>query len=154
MAELKVGDKAPEFSSVAHDGKKYSLKEMNGKKVVLYFYPEDDTPTCTKQACTFRDGYAEIRKKGGIVVGVSPNNAASHEKFSKKYRLNFPIISDEDKTIMKAYGVWKKKQLFGIKYIGVVRTTYVINEQGAITHIFPNVRVKGHIEKVLQALSE
>lgn len=154
MAELNVGDRAPDFSLPASDGKTYSLKGLKGKKIVLYFYPEDDTPTCTKQACTFRDGYSEIKKKGAEVIGVSPNNTASHEKFSKKYRLNFPIVSDEDKTIMKAYGVWKKKQLFGIKYIGVVRTTFIINEQGIITHIFSNVRIKGHLEKVLQALSE
>ena len=108
MAELKIGDRAPEFSLVAQDGRSYSLKELKGKKVVLYFYPEDDTPTCTKQACTFRDGYSEIKKKGGVVIGVSPNSTLSHEKFSKKYKLNFPIVSDEDKTTMKAYGVWKK----------------------------------------------
>ena len=154
MSELKVGDRAPDFFLPASDGKTYSLKDLKGKKIVLYFYPEDDTPTCTKQACAFRDEYSGIKKKGAVVIGASPNNTLSHEKFSKKYRLPFPLVSDEDKSTMKAYGVWKKKQLFGIKYIGVVRTTFVINEEGIITHIFPKVRIKGHVEKILQALSE
>ena len=154
MAELKLGDKAPEFSLIAQDGKEYSLKKLSGKKIVLYFYPEDDTPTCTKQACAFRDQYSEIQKKGAVVIGVSPNNTISHEKFSKKYRLTFPLVSDENKSVMKSYGVWKQKQLFGRKYIGVVRTTFIINERGIITHIFPKVRVKGHAEKILHALHE
>jgi len=154
MPELKIGDKAPEFSLVAQDGKSHSLKELKGKKVVLYFYPEDDTETCTKQACAFRNDYSEIKKMGAVVLGVSPDGNALHQKFSKKYLLNFPILSDEDKSVMKAYGVWKQKKLFGRKYIGVIRTTFIINERGIITHIVPKVRVKGHIENILRALSE
>lgn len=154
MAMLKVGDRAPEFSFCAQDGNKYSLCDFKGTKVVLYFYPKDDSGACTLQACAFRDGYAAIQKKGAVVIGVSPNTLSSHEKFAKKYRLNFLLASDEEKQILKSYGVWKQKQLFGRKYIGVIRTTFILNEEGIITHIFPKVRVKGHVQKVLQALSE
>ncbi|MEW5799062.1 MAG: thioredoxin-dependent thiol peroxidase [Bacteroidota bacterium] len=152
MPALKVGASAPDFSLVAQDGKTYSLKKFRGKKVVVYFYPEDDSGTCTDQACSFRDHMSRIEETDAIVFGISPDSLTSHEKFSAKYNLNFLILSDEDKTTMKKYGVWKKKKLFGNEYMGVIRTTFVIDEMGIITHIFPKVRIKGHVDKVIQAL--
>lgn len=154
MSTIAIGRKAPEFSLIAHDGKKYSLMDFKGKKVVLYFYPKDDTSGCTKEACYFRDNLTAIKKKGAVILGVSPDGAASHAKFSTKYDLNFPLLSDESKTIMQSYGVWQEKSMYGRKYMGVVRTTFIIDEGGKISHIFPKVKVEGHTEEVLKALSE
>lgn len=154
MAELNAGAKAPDFSLVAQDGKRYSLKEYRGKKVVVYFYSEDDSGTCTDQACSFRDNLAQVEEAGAVVFGISPDGLASHKKFSSKYQLNFLILSDEDKSVMKKYGVWKRKKLFGHVYMGVIRTTFVINDSGTITHIFSKVRIKGHADKVIRALKE
>jgi len=154
MANLNVGSKAPNFSLVANDGKKYSLKEFKGKKVVLYFYPKDDTSGCTAEACSFRDNLSTIKKKGALVLGVSPDGLKSHEKFVSKYDLNFPVLSDESKEMLVEYGVWQEKSMYGRKYMGVVRTTYIIDEKGKISHIFPKVKVDGHTEEVLKALSE
>ena len=154
MAELLPGAKAPDFSLSAHDGTRYSLKDLKGKKIVLYFYPKDDTSGCTKEACSFRDNLASIKKKGAIVVGVSPDPVSSHGKFVKKYDLNFPLLSDESKKMLTDYGVWQEKSMYGRKYMGVVRTTFIINEKGKITHIFPKVKVDGHTEEVLKALAE
>lgn len=153
MPELKVGAQAPDFSLYAQDGKKYSLKEFRDKKVVVYFYSEDDSGTCTDEACSFRDNIPRIEEAGAVVIGISPDGLASHEKFSAKYRLNFLILSDEDKSVMKKYGVWKRKKLFGNVYMGVIRTTFVIDGNGTITHIFPKVRIKGHVEKVISAVT-
>jgi peroxiredoxin Q/BCP len=154
MADLTIGDKAPDFSLLAQDGKKYSLKDFRGKKVVLYFYPEDDTETCTAQACSFRDYFPDIKKKDAVLLGISPDGLSSHQKFASKYHLNFLILSDETKSVMKQYGVWKRKQMFGRTYMGVIRTTFIIDANGIIVHIFPKVKVKGHAERVLQALVE
>lgn len=154
MSTIAIGGKAPKFSLVAHDGKKYSLKDFKGKKVVLYFYPKDDTSGCTKEACSFRDNLTAIKKKGAVILGVSPDGAASHAKFSTKYDLNFPLLSDESKSMMRSYGVWQEKSMYGRKYMGVVRTTFIIDEGGKISHIFPKVKVEGHTEEVLKALSE
>ncbi len=154
MANLNVGSKAPNFSLVANDGKKYSLKDLKGKKVVLYFYPKDDTSGCTAEACSFRDNLSTIKKKGALVLGVSPDGLKSHEKFVSKYDLNFPVLSDESKEMLVEYGVWQEKSMYGRKYMGVVRTTYIIDEKGKISHIFPKVKVDGHTEEVLKALSE
>ncbi len=154
MAELTAGAKAPDFSLTAQDGKKYSLKDFKGKKVVLYFYPKDDTSGCTAQACSFRDNIAAVKTKGAVVLGVSPDPLKSHEKFSTKYDLNFPILSDESKTMLTKYGVWQEKSMYGRKYMGVVRTTFIIDGKGTITHIFPKVKVEGHTEEVLKALAE
>ncbi|MBI2430306.1 MAG: thioredoxin-dependent thiol peroxidase [Ignavibacteriales bacterium] len=154
MAELNVGAQAPEFSLTAQDEKTYSLKKFRGKKVVVYFYSEDDSGTCTDQACSFRDHMSRIGETGAVVLGISPDGLASHKKFSSKYSLNFLILSDEDKSVMKKYGVWKRKKLFGNVYMGVIRTTFVINESGTISHIFSKVRIKGHVNKVIKALSE
>lgn len=154
MPDLRIGDTAPDFLLPAQDGKKYSLKNFRGKKIVLYFYPADDTETCTAQACMFRDNNSAIQKAGAVILGISPDSFSSHQKFSAKYHLNFPILSDDTKEVIKRYGVWKKKQMFGRTYMGVVRTTFIIDEQGKISHIFPKVKIKGHGEKILQALSE
>ena len=144
--------KAPDISLISGDGNSYTLQQFRGQKVILYFYPQDDTETCTLQACSFRDHFIEIKKTGAVLIGVSPDSTHSHKKFTSKYDLNFPILSDEDKSVMRLFGVWKKKKLFGRSYMGVIRTTFVIDERGTITHIFPNVRIKGHVENVLKAV--
>jgi len=152
MAKLKVGDKAPAFSLPTGDGKKLSLKDLKGKKVVLYFYPKDNTSGCTREACSFQENLTRVRRNGAVVVGVSPDTEASHRKFSDKYDLTFDLASDEKKEIVKKYGVWKQKSLYGRKYFGVERTTFVIDEKGKISHIFPKVKVDGHTEEVLSVL--
>ena len=153
MAELKVGGKAPDFKLPTGDDSVLALADLRGKKVVLYFYPKDDTSGCTKEACSFQENLSSIKKKGAIVVGVSADNPASHKKFSVKYDLSFPLISDGEKQLVKTYGVWKEKSMYGKKYMGIERTTFVIDEKGIITHIFPKVKVDGHTEEVLNALS-
>lgn len=154
MATLTIGNKAPAFSLIANDGKKYSLKDFKGKKIVLYFYPKDDTTGCTAEACAFRDNLAVIKKKGAVVIGVSPDGLTSHEKFVSKYDLNFLVLSDESKEMLTEYGVWQEKSMYGRKYMGVVRSTFIIDEAGKISHIFPKVKVNGHIEEVSKALNE
>jgi len=154
MAILKVGSKAPNFSLLASDGKTYSLKDFKGKKVVLYFYPKDDTAVCTAEACSFNQNLSAVKSSGAVVLGVSPDGLKSHTKFVSKYDLNFLILSDESKKMLREYGVWQQKSMFGNTYMGVVRTTFVIDEKGKVSHIFPKVRVKGHVEKILKALSE
>ncbi len=153
MTVLHIGDDAPDFSLDANDGKGYSLKDFKNKKIILFFYPQDDTPTCTKQVCLFRDNLSILNTKGAIVLGISPDGTKSHNRFVSKYNLNFLILSDEDKDVLKKYGVWKKKIMFGRKYMGVIRSTFIINEKGKISHIFSNVRLKNHIEEVLKAVS-
>jgi peroxiredoxin Q/BCP len=152
MAQLKVGEKAPEFTLPTGDHTTLSLKEFKGKKVVLYFYPKDNTSGCTKEACSFRDNNAAIRKKGAVVLGVSIDSPESHRKFSDKYDLSFPLISDQEKKLVRQYGVWKEKSMYGKKYMGIERTTFIIDEKGRIAHIFPKVTVDGHIDEVLAAL--
>lgn len=150
--ELKVGDRAPAFSLPDHTGKIVNSSELRGKKVIVYFYPKDDTPGCTTEACSFRDGLQELRKNGAVVFGVSADSVSSHRKFSEKFQLNFPLLSDESKSMIQAYGVWKEKALYGRKYMGIERTTVVINEDGTIRTIFPKVKVNGHFDEVLQSL--
>jgi len=150
--DLKVGQKAPDFTVVDDKGDKVKLSDFKGKKVILYFYPKDDTPGCTKEACSFRDGIAEIKKRGAIVLGVSADSMDSHKKFKSKFDLNFPLLADTDKKIIEAYGTWKEKSMYGKKYMGIERTTYVIDEQGKISHIFPKVKVDQHYEEVLEVL--
>ncbi|MEK7264012.1 MAG: thioredoxin-dependent thiol peroxidase [Bacteroidota bacterium] len=152
MAELKTGDKAPEFALPASDGKIYSLKEFLDKKVVLYFYPKDDTSGCTKEACSFSENVSAIKAKGARVLGVSADSVKSHKKFIDKFSLQFLLLSDESKEMLNAYGVWKQKSFMGKKYMGIERMTFVINEQGIIIHIFPKVKVDGHTKEVLEAL--
>jgi thioredoxin-dependent peroxiredoxin len=152
MATLKVGAAAPDFSLPTGDGKTISLADLKGKIVVLYFYPKDDTSGCTKEACDFRDNLPAIKKKGAVVLGVSPDTPASHEKFAGKFDLTFPLVSDEKKQLVKTYGVWKEKSMYGKKYMGVERTTFVIGPDGRITHIFPKVKVEGHVGEVMEAI--
>jgi len=152
MHALQVGDYAPAFSLPDDTGKIVNSSELRGKKVVVYFYPKDDTPGCTTEACSFRDGIQELREKGAVVFGVSADSVSSHRKFSEKFQLNFPLLSDESKAMIQAYGVWKEKSLYGRKYMGIERTTVVMNEDGTIRKIFPKVKVNGHFTEVLQAL--
>ena len=152
VKELKEGDKAPEFTLKSTDGRDISLKDFRGKQVVLYFYPKDDTPGCTKEACDFRDNLARIRAKGAIVLGVSHDSVESHNTFREKYDLPFTLLSDEDKSVSQAYGVYKLRSLYGKEFMGIERTTFVIDEKGKIKRIFPKVKVEGHVEEVLQAL--
>jgi peroxiredoxin Q/BCP len=152
MAELQVGSRAPDFTLPTADGRKVYLKDYRGKKVILYFYPKDDTSGCTKEACSFRDNLKRFEKKGAVVVGVSIDSPESHSKFAGKYGLPFTLASDEHKDIVKKYGVWKEKSMYGRKYMGTVRTTFVIDEQGVITHIFPKVKVDGHTDELLKAI--
>ena len=146
------GRKAPDFTLKADNGETVKLSALKGKTVVLYFYPKDDTPGCTKEACSFRDGFSEIQKRGAVVLGVSPDSVESHKKFKEKFHLNFPLLSDEEKKVVNAYGVWKEKALYGRKYMGVERTTFVIDADGKIKKIFPKVKVDGHYEEVLVEL--
>jgi peroxiredoxin Q/BCP len=150
--ELTVGQKAPDFTVLNDKGEKVKLSDFKGKKVVLYFYPKDDTPGCTKEACAFRDGISAIKKQGAEVLGVSTDSVESHQKFKKKFELNFPLLADTDKKIVDAYGTWKEKSMYGKKYMGIERTTFVIDEQGKILHIFPKVKVDQHYDEVLEAL--
>ncbi len=150
--ELAIGDKAPELGIPDQDGKKVSLKDLKGRQVVLYFYPKDDTPGCTKEACDFRDAVSSIKKTGAVVLGVSLDGQTSHQKFIKKHGLPFPLLSDEDKTVAKAYGVYKEKNMYGKKYWGIERSTFVLNPDGTVKRIFRKVKVDGHVDEVLDAL--
>ena len=151
--QLSVGDKAPEFTSPASTGKNISLKDFKGKKnVVLYFYPKDDTSGCTVEACGFRDAIKPIEQENTVVLGVSPDSVASHEKFIKKFDLPFILLADEDKKICENYGVWGEKNFMGRKYMGVNRVTFIINKEGKIAKIFEKVTPKGHEQEVLTAL--
>jgi len=152
MAELKVGQKAPDFTLLNDAGQKVKLSDYKGKKVVLYFYPKDDTPGCTTEACNFRDGLDEIKDRGAVVLGVSADSVESHKKFKNKFELNFQLLSDPEKKMIENYGVWKEKSMYGKKYMGIERTTFVINEQGKISHIFAKVKVTDHYDEVLAAL--
>lgn len=148
----KEGDPAPDFRLPADDGKTYALKDLRGQKVVLYFYPRDDTPGCTKEACSFRDNLARVRSKGAIVLGVSKDDLESHAKFREKYSLSFPLLSDPEGKVLGAYGVWKEKSMYGKTFMGIERTTFVIDENGRIRKVFPRVKVDGHTDEVLAAL--
>jgi thioredoxin-dependent peroxiredoxin len=150
MSTLMIGDKAPAFEAVNQDGNPISLKDYSGKKLVLYFYPKDDTPGCTAEACNLRDNYALLLKKGYKIVGVSSDDERSHKKFIEKYVLPFPLIADKDKKILMTYGAWGKKNLYGKEYDGILRTTYVISEKGIIEKIFTKVDTKNHTEQILR----
>ncbi|MGD0339348.1 MAG: thioredoxin-dependent thiol peroxidase [Bacteroidota bacterium] len=150
---LTVGKKAPAFTLPDQEGKKVSLKDFKGKKLVLYFYPKDDTPGCTTEACSFRDNMRLVTSKKTNIVGISIDSVQSHKRFQTKYALPFPLLSDESKKIVKLYGVWKEKNMYGKKYMGIERTTFIIDENGVIIHIFIKVKVDGHIDKVLEVIS-
>ena len=150
--QLTVGDKAPHFSLPSGSGSTITLKSLVGKQVVLYFYPKDDTPGCTKQACGFRDALTNIEKANTVVLGVSTDDLASHQKFSKKYNLPFMLLSDENAEVSKAYGVYKEKSMYGKTYLGIERSTFVIDETGRLKGIFRKVKVDGHVEEVMDTL--
>jgi thioredoxin-dependent peroxiredoxin len=150
--KLKEGDKAPAFSAPTNGGGNASLAELKGKHVILYFYPKDDTPGCTKEACAFRDHFADFKKKGAVVLGVSVDPVKSHDKFVEKFKLPFPLLADEDKKIVEAYGVWGQKSFMGRKYLGIHRVTFLIGPDGKIRKIWPKVKPEEHAEEVLAAL--
>lgn len=152
MAKLKIGENAPKFTLTAGDGTNHALSDFRGKKIVLYFYPKDDTPGCTREACSFRDQWSLLRRKGTVVIGISVDPPGSHKTFAEKYDLPFLLLSDEKKKVVKAYGVWKEKSLYGKKFMGTERTTVIIDEKGKIASIFPKVRVDGHVDEVLAVL--
>lgn len=149
---LKEGSIAPVFKLPGDDGKTHSLSDYKGKKVVLYFYPKDDTSGCTAEACDFRDNMKRIAKKDSVVIGVSKDPLKSHTKFKDKYNLNFLLLSDEDGKMLEKYGVWQEKSMYGRKYWGIARTTFIIDENGRIQKIFEKVKVKGHVDEVLENL--
>ena len=148
---IDVGDKAPAFNGVTDGGGGLSLKDLKGKKVVLYFYPKDATPGCTTEAQGFRDALDDFAKLGAEIVGVSKDSVKRHDNFKAKYELPFALISDEDGVICEAYGVWQEKKNYGKTYMGIVRTTFLIDENGKVAEIWRNLRVKGHVGKVLEA---
>ncbi len=152
MITLKEGDKAPAFSGNNQNGKKISLADYKGKKLVLYFYPQDMTPTCTVQACNLRDNFSLLKKQGFEILGVSPDDEEKHKKFEQRNQLPFPLIADTTHKILEKYGVWDWKQLFGHKYMGVLRTTFVINEKGIIKKIFLKPKSKSHAEEIIKAM--
>ena len=153
MAQLKKGDKAPGFSAAASNGKTISLDDFKGEsRVVLYFYPKDDTPGCTVEACSFRDNLPSFKKSDAVILGVSPDGVESHGKFIKKFKLPFILLSDEEKKISKDYGVWAKKNFMGREYMGVLRTTFVIGKDGKIEKIYEKVKPLGHAKEVLEYL--
>ena len=149
---LKTGDKAPFFKGICHDGKELTLDSFKGKKLVLYFYPKDDTPGCTAQACNLRDNVNLLKENGFAILGVSPDEVSSHKKFEAKYDLPFPLIADPTHSILEKYGVWGEKNLYGKIITGVLRTTFVIDEQGRIIKIFKRPDTKAHAEQILKAL--
>ena len=151
MTTLKPGDAAPLFSATDQHGNIISLKSLNGKKVVLYFYPKDDTPGCTAEACNLRDNHSELIKQGYVVIGVSPDPVAKHEKFAVKYELPFSLLPDTEKIIIQAYGVWGPKKFMGKSYDGVYRTTFVIDEKGIIEKVFTQVDTKEHTAQILKS---
>lgn len=150
--ELEIGDRAPDFSLSDEGGKTVSLKSLKGKSVVLYFYPKDDTPGCTKEACDFRDSRKRLQQAGAVLLGVSLDGAESHRKFIAKFDLPFSLLCDEDASVSKAYGVYKLKNMYGKKYWGIERSTFVIDGRGAIKALFRKVKVDGHVNEVLAAL--
>jgi thioredoxin-dependent peroxiredoxin len=150
--ELQEGDLAPGFTAATNGGGKVSLSDFKGKHVILYFYPRDNTPGCTLEACAFRDEFAAVKKKGAVVLGVSTDSAASHDKFTEKFKLPFTLVADEDKKIVQAYGVWGQKTFLGRKYQGTYRVTFLIGPDGRIKRVWPAVKPAEHAKEVLAAL--
>ena len=151
-SKLKEGDPAPDFTAETNGSGRISLSDFRGKCIVLYFYPKDNTPGCTKEACAFRDEFAEIKKRGAVVLGVSTDSPKSHDKFVEKYKLPFPLVSDAEKKIVTAYGVWGPKKFMGLKFTGTHRMTFLIGPDGRIKKIWPKVKVASHAAEILEAL--
>ena len=150
MSHLKEGQPAPNFSGENENGETISLSDYKGKKLVLYFYPKDNTPTCTKEACNLRDNFAELKAEGYEIVGVSPDSKRKHQNFINKFELPFPLIADTDTKIIQDYGAWGEKQMYGKKYMGVLRTTFIINEEGIIERIITKVKSTEHSSQILE----
>ena len=150
--KLKEGDKAPDFTTLSNSGGTVSLRDFRGKNLILYFYPKDDTPGCTKEACGFRDLFGAFEKKGAVVLGVSTDGSKAHQKFVEKFKLPFTLLADEDKKIVQAYGVWGQKSFMGRKYMGTHRVTFLIGPDGLIKRIWPKVKPDEHAPEVLAAL--
>ncbi len=150
--KLKEGKKAPEFEGVTQDGSVCKLDDYKGKKLILFFYPKDMTPGCTAEACNLRDHYKDLKLKGFELLGVSPDSVERHRRFAEKYELPFPLIADEEKKVLKDYGVWGEKKLYGRTYMGVNRTTFVMDENGIILKIFPKVKTKDHTAQILSEM--
>jgi len=153
MTHLKEGDKAPEFTGLNEHGEEVSLSDYKGKKLILFFYPKDNTPGCTAEACNLRDNYDDLRAKGFELLGVSPDSQKKHQNFIKKHELPFPLIADTEQEVLNAYGVWGEKQMYGRTYMGVFRTTFVIDENGVIEKIFKKVKTKDHTAQILEAVA-
>jgi peroxiredoxin Q/BCP len=151
---IEEGAKAPDFTLAADDGTKLKLSTLRGAPVVLYFYPKDDTPGCTKEACAFRDASKELKKLGAVVLGVSPDDVASHVKFRDKFKLNFPLLADPDHKIAEKYGAWREKNMYGKKSMGIARSTFLIDAEGKVARVWKAVKVDGHDAAVLEALKE
>jgi peroxiredoxin Q/BCP len=152
IVELKIGDNAPEFNAINETGEQITLGQFRGKKVILYFYPKDDTPGCTTEACDFRDNLNNISSHNCVVLGVSKDNSKSHQKFITKHSLNFPLLVDADGQICMQYGVWVQKSMMGKKYMGIERSTFLIDEKGFIQQIWRGVKVQGHVQDVISTL--
>jgi peroxiredoxin Q/BCP len=150
---IQKGDAAPDFELPADDGGRVRLGDLKGRRVILYFYPKDNTSGCTTQACELRDALPRIDEKGAVVVGVSPDPVSSHQKFRDKYSLNFPLLSDQDHQVSEAYGVWKEKSMYGRKYWGIERSTFIIDENGVVVDVWRKVKPKGHADRVEDILS-
>ena len=154
MAELQIGDMAPDFSLPTQSGEQLSLNDLKGSKTVLYFYPKDNTSGCTLEAKSLRDGEAELAARGYRIVGVSPDSERSHQNFCTKHELRFTLLADTEKTMCEAFGVWKEKSMYGRRYMGVTRTTFLLDEQGRITHIFNKVRTADHYKQIINELDK
>ncbi|MBQ4531833.1 MAG: thioredoxin-dependent thiol peroxidase [Alistipes sp.] len=154
MAELKVGDMAPDFTGLTQEGNSLSLSDLKGSRIVLYFYPKDNTSGCTLEAKSLRDGKAELAERGYRIIGVSPDSERSHQNFCAKHDLNFTLLADTDHSICEAFGVWAEKSMYGRKYMGVVRTTFLLNEEGRITHIFNKVKTAEHYQQIVNELDK
>lgn len=149
---IEEGKKAPDFKLKNQDGKTVSLNDFKGKNIILYFYPKDNTSGCTREACNFRDEFPRFKNVDAVILGVSPDSVESHKKFAEKYELPFNLLSDQSRGVLEKYGVWKEKSMYGRKYMGVERTTVIIDENGKIKKIFPKVNVEGHNNEILEAL--
>jgi len=154
MAMLDVGDKAPAFSLEDQSGKTVKLSDFKGRKVVVYFYPKDDTPGCTREACAFRDEHSALQKAGAVVLGISPDSGPSHAKFAGKYKLSFPLLADTDHSVSEKFGAWGEKTLYGRKFMGIIRSTFLVDEAGKVARVWPKVKVDGHVDEVLEGIRE
>lgn len=146
---LQAGDQAPDFESIDQDGNPIKLSDFKGKKIVLYFYPKDNTPGCTAESCDLRDNYERLQSQGYVVLGISSDSAKSHKKFIEKYELPFPLIADEDKSVHEKFGTWVEKSMYGRTYMGTARTTFLIDEEGKISEVISKVKTKAHTEQIL-----